>query len=228
MPPTTTKPIRVLLVDDHELVRAGLRLLIESQPGLMMVGEASNRTEALTLTAREQPDIILLDVTLDNDNSLDFLPELLATAQESRIILLTGVRDTEVHQSAVRLGAMGVVLKSKAAEVLIKAIRKVHAGEVWLDSAMTAKLLKELSHPSSNEATDPEAAKIATLTEREREIISLVGEGLKNKQIAARLFISEGTVRNYLTSIFSKLEVANRFNLILYAYRHNLAKRPPS
>lgn len=193
----------------------------------MMAGEASDRTEALSLAAREQPDIILLDVVLDSESSLDFLPELLAAAQEARVILLTGVRDAEVHQSAVRLGAMGVVLKSKAAEVLIKAIRKVQAGEVWLDSAMTAKLLKELSRPSSRQPADPEAVKIATLTEREREIIGLVGEGLKNKQIAARLFISEGTVRNYLTSIFSKLEASNRFDLILYAYHHNLAKRPP-
>jgi DNA-binding NarL/FixJ family response regulator len=220
------QPIRVLLVDDHELVRAGLRLLIESQPDLILAGEASNRTEALTLASREQPDIILLDVVLESDNSLDFLPELLAAAQQARVLLLTGVRDAEVHQNAVRLGAMGVVLKSKAAEVLIKAIRKVYAGEVWLDSALTAKLLKELSRPPISQPPDPEAVKIAALTEREREIISLVGEGLKNKQIAARLFISEGTVRNYLTSIFSKLETSNRYDLMLYAYRHNLAKRP--
>jgi DNA-binding NarL/FixJ family response regulator len=226
MPRTDAKSIRILLIDDHELVRAGLRLLIGNQPEMKMIGETGDRAEALSLAASEQPNIILLDLDLGDANGLDLIPELTAAAAQARIIILTGVRDAELHQSAVRLGAMGVVLKSKAAEVLIKAISKVYAGEVWLDSTTTAKLLGELSRPRPKQPADPEAAKIATLTKREREIIPLVGEGLKNKQIADRLFISETTVRHHLASIFDKLGVSDRFGLIILAYRHGLAKPP--
>jgi len=223
MTDSVTKPIRILLIDDHAIVLAGLRLLIESRPGLKVVGEAGNRAEALAIAAQERPDIILLDLDLGRDSGLDFLPELLLAAKEARVIILTGVRDLEAHRRAVSLGAMGVVPKEKAADVLIKAFEKVHAGEVWLDRSMIATVLAERSRPKK---VDPEAAKIAALSPREREVVALVGQGIKNKQIATRLFISETTVRHHLTSIFSKLDLSDRFELIIYAYRHNLA-RPP-
>ncbi len=222
----TSNRIRVLLIDDHALVRAGLVTLIEQRPGLTVIGEAANRADALAIAAREQPDIILLDLDLGGENSLDFLPELFTAAPATRVILLTGMLDPEAHRRAVRLGAMGLVLKEQATEVLIKAIERVHAGEVWLDRSMLATVLTELSPARANEEVDPEAAKIATLTAREREVIALLAEGLPSKQIAERLFISEATVSHHLGSIFNKLGVTNRLELVVYAYRHGLAKRP--
>ncbi len=224
MPPSATSHIRVLIIDDHTVVRTGLRMLIESHPGLMVAGEAKNRRDALAVAAQEHPDIILLDLNLSGESGLDIISELLTTAEGARILVLTGVRDLEAHQQAVRLGAMGVVLKDQPAEVLLKAIKKVHAGEVWIDRVMMASLLSDLSRGWATPTADPEAAKLATLTEREREVIHLVSEGLKNKRIAERLFISETTIRHHLTSIFSKLGVADRLELVIYAYRYSLAK----
>lgn len=225
MPPSNTKPIRVLLVEDHAIVRAGLRMLIESRAGIEVVGEASTLAESVPLAAGEQPDIILLDLDMGGQSSLDVLPELLA-AGSGRVIILTGVRDSEAHRRAVRLGAVGLVLKEHASEVLLKAIEKVHAGEVWLDRSMMASVLTGLSPSQQQAPPDPEAARIGTLTARERQVIALVGEGLKNRQIGGRLFISESTVRHHLTSIFDKLGVSDRFELIIYAYRHGLATPP--
>ena len=227
MPNSIKEPIRILLIDDHVIVRAGLRMLIENHKGMVVVGEAGDRIDALAIAARERPQIILLDLDMGNESGLDFLRELLDAAAGARVVMLTGVRDPEAHRRAVHLGAMGLVLKDKAAEVLIKAIQKVHAGEVWLDRSLTASVLTEMSQADQTRKADPEAEKIRSLTSREREIVGLVCEGLKNKQIGDRLFISEATVRNHLTSILSKLELSDRFELALYAYRHHLAK-PPS
>jgi two-component system nitrate/nitrite response regulator NarL len=221
---TAKLSIRILLIDDHAVMRLGLRTLIENQQGLKVVGEASGRPDALELAEREQPDIILLDLTLPGTDGVDLIPELQAVAKEARILVLTGVLDPEAHKRAIHLGAMGVVLKEKAPEVLIKAIEKVHEGEVWLDRAMVANVVGGRSRFRDGGKPDPEAFKIATLTEREREVIGLIGEGLRNRQIADRLFISEGTVRNHLTTVFSKLEVSDRFELLIYAYRHSIAK----
>jgi DNA-binding NarL/FixJ family response regulator len=124
------------------------------------------------------------------------------------------------------LGARGLVLKEKAAEVLLQAIMKVHAGEAWLERTMMANVLDALGHTSRHRQTDPEAAKIAMLTARECDVIALLGEGLKNQQIATRLHISETTVRHHLTVIFDKLEVVDRLELVVYAYRHGLVKLP--
>src|SRR4029453_9645785 len=220
-------PIKILLVDDHVIVRAGLRMLIENHMGMAVVGEAGGRRDAIAIAAREQPDILLLDLDMGNESGLDFLRELLATATRARVVMLTGVRDPEAHRRAVLMGAMGLVLKDKAAEVLIRAIERVHAGEVWLDRSLTASVLSEISNVDRAGKPDPEAKKIGSITSREREIVGLVCEGLKNKQIADRLFISEATVRNHLTSILSKLELSDRFELALSAYRNHLAK-PPS
>lgn len=227
MPDSVKEPIRILLIDDHVIVRAGLRMLIENHKGMVVVGEAGDRFDALAIAARERPQIILLDLDMGNESGLDFLRELLDAAAGARVVMLTGVRDPEAHRRAVHLGAMGLVLKDKATEVLIKAIEKVHAGEVWLDRSLTASVLSEMSQAREIRRADPDARRISSLTDREREIVGLVSEGLKNKQIADMLFISEATVRNHLTSILSKLELSDRFELALYAYRHHLAK-PPS
>jgi two-component system nitrate/nitrite response regulator NarL len=216
--------IRVLLIEDHAVVRAGLRLLIESRQELVVVGEATNHAEALALAAREQPDIILLDLDLGVESGIDLLPRLRAVACQARVLVLTGVRDVQGHRLAIRRGARGLVLKEQAPEVLLKAITKVHAGEVWLDRAMLASVLDEIAEGETR-PVNAEAARIAALTEREREVIALVGEGLKNKQIGSRLSITETTVGHHLTSIFAKLGVESRLEMVLFAHRHNITKR---
>jgi len=226
MSSAATPPIRVLIVDDHAVVRAGLRMLIEDRPEMTVAGEAGRRAEAVAAASQAQPDIILLDLDLAGDSGLALLPELLNFARKARVIILTGVLDPEAHHKAIALGAMGLVLKEQAAEVLVKAIQKVHAGEIWLDRTQTASVLTSMTRPGQARNDDPEGAKVATLTEREREIITLVAQGLKRKQIAEKLFISEPTVRNHLTSILDKLELSDRFELAFYAYRHGLAKPP--
>jgi two-component system nitrate/nitrite response regulator NarL len=216
--------IRIQLVEDHSIVRAGLRMLIESHPDLTIVGEAANGSEALARAENLQPDIILLDLSLGEESGLDLLPRLQSVAGQARVILLTGVRDPEQHRRAVRLGAMGVVLKEEAAHVLLDAIQKVHAGEVWLDPSMVASMLGELSRPRQAEEPNPEAARIASLSERECEIIALLCQGMANKQVANELSISEVTVRYHLSNIYQKLGVEGRLELVIYAFRHGLAK----
>lgn len=219
--------IRVLLVDDHELVRTGLRMMLEHHPAMSVAGEATTSAEAIEIAAREQPDIILLDLDLGGENSLATLPTLLQVAPEARVILVTGVREPEEHQRAVQLGVMGLVRKEQAAEVLVQAIEKVYGGEVWLESSLVARALGGMSRRRTEEASQAnrEQAKIARLTRREHEVIALVLEGLQNKQIAERLVISETTVSHHLTSIFGKLGLTSRFDLIIYAHRHGLEKR---
>ena len=221
------KPIRVLLVDDQAVVRTGLRMLIDSRPGLRVAGEAGNRDDALRIALREQPDVIVLDLNLGEDNGISLLPELLRVARDTHIIILTGVRDVEKRDRTMELGAEGVVLKEDGPNALLNAIEKVYrTGEYWLEPGAAKRLFGRKSSGSSEQQIDPETTKIAELTEREREVIALIGEGLKNKQIGDRLFIHHTTVSHHLTSIFNKLGVADRFELIIYAYRHGLAKPP--
>jgi DNA-binding NarL/FixJ family response regulator len=213
-----------MIVDDHLMVRAGLRMLLEDA-GMKVVAMAANRAEALDLAAREEPNMILLDLDLGSEDGLSFLPELRESAKNARVLILTGRKDQEAHRRAVQLGAMGVVLKDQAAEILIKAIEKVYAGEVWLDRTTMGNLLNEMTRKRSDNG-DPDKARINSLTDREHQVIALIAEGLKNKQIAGRLFISETTVTHHLSSIFSKLEVSDRLELVIYAFGHNLARLP--
>jgi two-component system, NarL family, nitrate/nitrite response regulator NarL len=224
IPPSQS--VRVLIVDDHGIMRAGLRMLLESQSGIMVVGEASSCADALALATCTQPDVIVLDLDLGGENAVESIPTLLRTAPETRILVLTGLRDPEVHRQAIRHGALGLVFKEKAVETLLQAITKVRAGEVWLEPTMIAQVLGDLTRPQLSPQTSAEATKIARLTEREREVITLVGEGLRNKHIAERLYISEATVRHHLTAIFAKLDISDRFELAIYAYQHGLAKPP--
>lgn len=219
----TTRQIRIMIVDDHAVIRAGLRMLLEQDQSMSVVAMVGTRADALRLAASERPDIIILDLMLGDDDGLAFLPELCETSPESRVLVLTGVQNPDSYRGAIRRGAMGIVLKEHAAEVLLKAIKKVSEGQVWIDRSMMGEMIQEFSKSTS---ADPEQAKIATLTDREREVITLVGEGLKNKSIAQRLFISETTVTHHLSSVFSKLDVSDRLELTIYAFRHGLAKIP--
>lgn len=222
----TERNIRILLVDEQLIIRTGLRLLLESHPGFKVVGEAANFADTETAVS---PDIILVDLkSFSHQVHLESLPELIKSVGKARILLLTDENDSEGNLKAVRLGVMGLVHKNEPAEVLLKAIERVYAGEVWINRAMMARVIDGFWHPAraSNNLPDQQATKIALLTERERETILLIGEGLRNKQIAERLFISEITVRHHLTSIFNKLGVADRLELAIYSYRHGLAKLP--
>jgi DNA-binding NarL/FixJ family response regulator len=215
----------VLIVGDFLLIRAGVRVLLEKEPGIEVVAVAGVRREALELATRKSPDVILLDLDLPGEDGTSFLPDLREAAKNARVLILTGATDPEAHRRVIRLGAMGVVLKQQTPELLIKAIRKVHAGEVWLDRTAMGNVLHDMTRKEPD-PNDPEAPKIRTLTEREHQVIALIAEGLKNKQIAERLFISETTVTHHLSSIFSKLDVSDRLELVIYAFGHKIARMP--
>jgi DNA-binding NarL/FixJ family response regulator len=221
-----SQPIRLLLLGPNAIGRAGLRLLVESGPDMTVVAETASPSEAVQLASREQPDLVLVDLNTQDAANLEFMPSLFEVAKASRVVVLMDEQDRELGQRAVRLGATGIVLKDKAPDVLIAAIKKVHEGEAWLDRFTIATVLTEMSRGNDIKAGSPDAEGIATLTKREREVITLVAMGLRNKQIAERLFISEITVRHHLTSVFGKLAVSDRFELMIYAYRHGLAELP--
>lgn len=217
--------IRLLIIDDQLVVREGLRMLIENHPGMRVASMASTGPEALELLLRETFDLIILNLELGGQSALPFVSELRGAANTARILVLTGVRDSETHQKAVQFGAMGVVLKEDAADRLIKAIEKVYQGEVWLERVALGTLLWQLSS-SDKDALDPQMKKISTLTDRELQVIALISQGLRNKQIAAKLFISQTTVTHHLSSIYSKLGVSDRLELVVYAFANKLAQMP--
>ncbi len=218
--PTSTNPIHVLIIDSHLLVRAGIRALIESWPRMKVVGEAGSPTEAIALSESEKPHVILLELDLGRAGSgLELLPQLRSSAHEAHIIVLTDTQDSDAHHSAMHLGARGLVLKEHPAEELRKAILHVSKGEVWLDSQLTTSIITKMARTDESQQLDRESAKISLLTRREYELTGLVGDGLSNKEIAKRLFISETTVRHHLTSIFSKLGLSNRLELIIFLFR---------
>ncbi len=218
--------IRILLIDDHRSFMEGLAMVIASQtPAMEVVGMAGNRTEALTAAGKLEPDLILMDMDLGNSFSLDFLPELLEKTS-AKILMLTGMQNPDLHDDAIVKGARGVVLKGESAKMILKAIEKVHAGEIWASNTMLTRVLEQMN--GNKKQDDYDTRKIADLTVREREIVSalLTFENSTNDEIARQLFISPSTLKNHLTTIFSKLEVKNRIQLMKYALIHNLAKLP--
>ena len=220
------KAIRILLIDDHQVVREGLKMLIESHAGFKVTGEADNGSAALKILEKNGVDIVLLDLDLGSENGLDLLPKLLAVAEKTKVLVLTGTRSEEDHRRAILLGAMGIVQKEKASDHLLKAIQKVFAGEVWYDRTKMGSVFADMLSSGKNKDLSSDEAKIATLTDRELEVIHLIALGLKNKPIGEKLFISETTVRHHLTSVFGKLGVGSRLELIIYAFKHGLAKVP--
>ena len=221
---SATGQLRILIVDDQLMVRAGLRKLLEDA-GIEVVAMAGNRAEAIALAAREQPDVILIELEVDGEDTLRFVPDIREAASKARVLILTGFKKQEGHQRAVQVGAVGVVFKNQEPEVLIKAVRKVHAGEVWLDRTTMGSLFNEMTRKKLD-GRDLDETRRESLTDRELQVIGLIAEGLKNKQIAQRLFISETTVTHHLSSIFSKLDVSDRLELVIYAFGHDLARLP--
>lgn len=217
--------IRIVIVDDQLVVREGLRMLLDNQSDIKVVAMASTREEALEIVTRQTCDLILLDLELGGQSSLLFIPQLREAAKNARVLVLSGLRDPEAHEKAAQLGAMGVVLKEDAADLLLKAIAKVYRGEAWFDRLTLGNILWRWSR-QGKDSLDPQKNKIASLTERERQVIVLIAQGLKNKQIAERLFISPTTVTHHLSSIYSKLGVSDRLELVLFAFANKLAKVP--
>jgi two-component system nitrate/nitrite response regulator NarL len=220
-------PIRVLLVDDHRIVLWGLEKLIEGEkPRMEMVGSATNCTEALNLADKVLPDVIVLDIDLGEGNGVDAIPRLIAKSK-AKVLVLTGLRDQSIYDNAVLAGASGIVKKQDPAETVLKAIEKIHAGQLWLSHIATGRIFVELSRDRAAKDADPEHGKMTTLTPREREIIVVIATnaGAHAKAIAEILHISEHTLRNHLSSIRGKLGVANHMELFVYANMHGLNKR---
>ncbi len=210
--------LRVLIVEDHALIRAGLRKLLESHPRFRVIGEVGSGSEGLPLL--EDPDVAVVDIESGDEDELGVLSRLLDCHQHLRIVVLSSSEDSELHRRAVQLGATGVLLKSASAETFLAVVEHVGAGGVSLSRPMVTRLAS--AQPSATAATDQERrgySKLTLLSKREREIVEVACEGLRNEEIARRLFISPVTVRHHLTAIFAKLGVPNRHSLIAYAYR---------
>jgi DNA-binding NarL/FixJ family response regulator len=221
--------VRVLITDDQAIVRTGVRMLLEREVDIRVVGEASTQSEALELATQSSPDLILLNLEMFQVDGLALLPELAEAGRPGRVLVLTGVRDLEVHRAAIRAGALGLVLKSSQPEMLVKAIRKVAEGEAWFDRRLMGQALTEIGQGQNSSPDEDEVAeKIARLTKREHDVILLVAGALKNRGIGERLFISEATVRHHLTSIYEKLGVSDRCELIVFAYTNGLVPRASS
>lgn len=221
------RPVSVLLVDDHKTMLWGLERLVGGErTGMKVVATASSREQAIAATCTWSPDVILLDIDLNGECSIDFLPALLVNGV-SRALIFSGTRDESLLDRAVLAGARGVLRKDAPAEVLLRAIDKVHQGELWLDHEMMARIFGAFTKPRAAPKLDPEAAKLASLTSRERKIVDAIidGNGMSNKALAQSLFISEHTLRNYLVSIYKKLEVNNRLELYVYAVTHRTAAK---
>lgn len=219
-------PIRVMIVDDHKSILWGLERLVESaSPRMVVTGTAASCAEMLSVVVTAKPDVILLDLDLDGQNSADSLPDLLRLTH-AQVLILTGGRDFAFHQAALMKGARGVIGKDENADVLLHAIERVYAGEVWVNRMMMGKLLESMSASGGKSSPDPESAKIASLTPREREIVAAIvrSRGGKSLEIADSLHISEHTLRNHLTLIYEKLGVRNRLDLFAYAMEHGLGK----
>ena len=225
-PQPIAPPIRVMIVDDHPTMLWGLEKLISGEhPRMEVVGTACNAEEAFTHIRTVVPDVVLLDLDLDGQNGLDLLPALLVNPA-TRVLILTGERQQSVLDQAVQKGARGILHKNTSAHQVLKAIEKTHDGELWLDRGTLGRVFSEFRDASTAEKMDPDAEMRASLTVRERKIIDMVvkGQGASNNELAERLFISPHTLRNHLTSIYSKLNLGNRLELYVYAVKHQMGQ----
>lgn len=213
--------IRVLIADDHTVVREGLRTLIMAKPGMELVGEAADGVEAVLKARSLQPDVILMDMVMPAKNGLEAITEIKQENPKARILVLTSFDDDENVFAAIKAGALGYLLKDSSPQQLLQAIRDVNDGQAALHPAIALKMIRELNQPSDLPlAEEP-------LTDREMETLRLVAQGLTNQEIADRLVISERTVGKYVSQILEKLHLANRTQAALYALRRGLAKLGP-
>jgi NarL family two-component system response regulator LiaR len=212
-----TETIRVLIADDHAVVRRGLCELINSEPGMEVVGEAADGLEAVQKSQTLQPDVILIDLVMPHKDGLEAITEIKKENPEARILILTSFAEDEKVFPAIKAGALGYLLKDTLPEDLLRAIRETYRGESSLHPTIARKLIRELNQPSDlPPAEEP-------LTAREVEILRLVAHGRTNQEIGERLSISERTVSNHVSTILAKLYLANRVQAALYALREGLA-----
>jgi DNA-binding NarL/FixJ family response regulator len=216
------KAIRVVLADDHPIVRDGLRKLLSLEDDIEIVGEAADGREVLQVVQDTEPDVVILDLRMPNLDGLSALQALQQTNKRSKVIVLTASEDKNEFVQAMKLGCSGIVLKQTAPELIVKSIRKVHAGEIWLDSHTTAAVMRQFAAPGDMLGGPGKNRERSPLSQREREIVGLVAQGYKNKEMAEKMFISEQTVKNHLHNIFDKLGVSDRLELALYAIHKGL------
>ena len=228
--PDLKNKIRIVVADDHPIFRDGLCRLLALEEDFVIVAQAHDGREVLQVLQEHEPDILLLDLKMPNLDGLGTLQRLQAARNRTKVIVLTASEDKSEFVQAVKFGTSGIVLKQTATELLIKSIRKVHAGEIWLDSNTTAAVMRQFASPEeppiapASLAPPPQSRDRdrSPLSQREREIVSLVAQGFKNKEMAEKMFISEQTVKNHLHNIFDKLGVSDRLELALYAIHNNL------
>jgi len=220
--------IRIVVADDHPIFRDGLCKLLALEEDFEVVAQAQDGREVLDVLQQYDPDILLLDLKMPGLDGLATLQRLQVAKGRTRVIVLTASDDKNEFVQAMKLGTSGIVLKQTATELLIKSIRKVHAGEIWLDSHTTAAVIRqfvandEMPAPAAPAMTGVRDRERSPLSQREREIVALVAQGFKNKEMAEKMFISEQTVKNHLHNIFDKLGVSDRLELALYAIHNNL------
>jgi DNA-binding NarL/FixJ family response regulator len=225
---STGSKIRIVVADDHPIFRDGLCKLLALEEDFEVVAQASDGRQVLDVLQQHAPDILLLDLKMPGLDGLATLQRLQAVKNKTRVIVLTASDDKNEFVQAMKLGTSGIVLKQTATELLIKSIRKVHAGEIWLDSHTTAAVIRQFvaaedaPPPSNAPQTANRERERSPLSQREREIVALVAQGFKNKEMAEKMFISEQTVKNHLHNIFDKLGVSDRLELALYAIHNNL------
>jgi two-component system response regulator DevR len=209
---------RILLVDDHEVVRLGLKSLLEHHPQFEVVGEAGTAKEAIELVASTSPDVVLMDIRLPGKSGIEACEEITKNYKNTRVIMITSYEEDEMLFSAIRAGASGYILKQIASEDLVRALESSGQGKVPLDPSVTQRILQEVRRA----AKDEEAQAFANLSQQERHVLLLVSEGRTNREIAKSLYLGEGTVRNYVSSILAKLGVSNRAEAAAYAVKHSL------
>ena len=209
---------RILLVDDHEVVRLGLKSLLERHPQFEVVGEASSAREAMEIVNNTHPDVVVMDIRLPGTSGIEACEEITGRFPEIKVIMLTSYAEDEMLFSAIRAGASGYILKQIGGEDLVRALEAVGRGEAMLDPTVTQRVFQEVRRAVKEE----EASAFAHLSQQEKHVLLLVSEGKTNREIAKALFLGEGTVRNYVSSILSKLGVNNRAEAAAYAVEHNL------
>jgi DNA-binding NarL/FixJ family response regulator len=215
--------VRILIADDHSVVRAGLRALLERQGRFRVVGEASTGEEAIAKAEELLPDVAVLDIRMPGMSGIEACRQIVERVQGCRVIMLTSYAEDELLFAAIQAGASGYVLKRIGDNELILAVDRVSRGEGMLDPAMTATVFSEMR--KANEAQH--AAAFAQLTAQELAVLALVAEGLTNRQIAIRLYLGEGTVRNYVSSVLQKIGASNRAEAAAYAVKHNIHELVP-